>query len=157
MHTHTHTRTHTAAQYRYDNCGDQNTIGTPESRYPVMRDALNATGRPIVFAACEWAVDFPATWMAPVANSWRTTYDIQNMWECVVPHIDWTNIYASFAGPGHFNGERLQIVLFSYLVRSGDYRSCSVCKVYYVEVPGPVRSGEYNSCVCGISCTVFFR
>jgi hypothetical protein len=50
--------------------------GPPQSRYPVMRDALNATGRPIFFAACEWAVDFPATWMGSVANSWRTTYDV---------------------------------------------------------------------------------
>lgn len=68
-----------------------------------MRDALNASGRPIVFSACEWAVNFPATWMEPVANSWRSTYDIQNYWECVVPHIDWTNIYADFAGPGGFS------------------------------------------------------
>lgn len=67
-----------------------------------MRDALNATGRPIFFAACEWAVDFPSTWMAPVANTWRTTYDIQNYWECVVPHVDWQNVYAPFFGPGHF-------------------------------------------------------
>ena len=88
---------------KYDNCGDQRDIGTPESRYPVMRDALNITGRPIVFAACEWAVDFPATWMAPVANSWRTTYDIQNTWQCVVPHVDWNNVFAAFAGPGHYN------------------------------------------------------
>lgn len=135
------------------NCGNQDVIGTPESRYPVMRDALNASGRPIFFAACEWAVDFPATWMAPVANcergrggrvadpcalpaptlalcslahdlrhpgarvvQWRLArrqgdYDTapalpphhQNLWECVVPHVDWTNVYAPFAGPGHFN------------------------------------------------------
>ena len=88
---------------KYDNCGDQHTIGQPEARYPVMRDALNATGRQMVFAACEWAVDFPATWMSPVAHSWRATYDIQNRWECVVPHLDWINVYADFAGPGHFN------------------------------------------------------
>ena len=43
-----------------------------------MRDALNATGRPILFSACEWAVDFPATWMGSVANSWR----------CARPHRD---------------------------------------------------------------------
>jgi hypothetical protein len=88
---------------KYDNCGDQVVIGPPESRYPVMRDALNATGRPIVFSACEWAVDFPATWMAPVAHSWRSTYDIQNEWECVVAHIDWNNVFAEFAGPGGFS------------------------------------------------------
>lgn len=88
---------------KFDNCGNQNEIGPPERGYPVMRDALNATGRPIVFSACEWAVDFPATWMGPVANSWRSTYDIQNKWECVVPHIDWTNVFADFATPGAFN------------------------------------------------------
>ena len=65
-----------------------------------MRDALNATGRQMIFAGCEWAVDFPATWAAPVMHSWRATYDIQNMWECVVPHLDWLNVYADFAGPG---------------------------------------------------------
>jgi hypothetical protein len=85
---------------KYDNCGDQHTIGQPEARYPVMRDALNATGRQMIFAGCEWAVDFPATWAAPVMHSWRATYDIQNMWECVVPHLDWLNVYADFAGPG---------------------------------------------------------
>ena len=68
-----------------------------------MRDALNATGRPIFFAACEWAVDYPATWMNAVANTWRTTYDIEPYWECVTSHVDWTNIYADYAGPGGFN------------------------------------------------------
>lgn len=87
---------------KYDNCGDQNVIGPPERGYAVMRDALNATGRPIFFAACEWAVDFPSTWMAGVANTWRTTYDIQNMWECIVPHLDWQNVFADFFGPGGF-------------------------------------------------------
>ncbi len=67
-------------------CGNQELIGPPERGYAVMRDALNATGRPIIFAACEWAVNFPATWMAPVANSYRTTYDIQNKWEWCVRH-----------------------------------------------------------------------
>ncbi len=35
---------------KYDNC---NTDGSPpEKRYPVMRDALNASGRPIFFSMC---------------------------------------------------------------------------------------------------------
>ncbi len=101
-HAHTHTQKKGVDLLKYDNCGNQDVIGPPERGYAVMRDALNATGRPIFFAACEWAVDFPSTWMAPVANSWRTTYDIQNSWECVLPHIDWTNILAEYAGPGHF-------------------------------------------------------
>lgn len=35
---------------KYDNCADDGTI--PEVRYPVMRDALNASGRPIFFSMC---------------------------------------------------------------------------------------------------------
>ena len=97
-----HARANRVDLLKYDNCGSQDVIGPPEWGYSVMRDALNATGRPIFFAACEWAVDFPSTWMGPVANTWRTTYDIQNKWECVIPHVDWTNIFAKYAGPGRF-------------------------------------------------------
>jgi alpha-galactosidase len=35
---------------KYDNCNSDGTI--PEKRYPVMRDALNASGRPIFFSMC---------------------------------------------------------------------------------------------------------
>jgi alpha-galactosidase len=35
---------------KYDNCNSDGTI--PELRYPVMRDALNATGRPIFYSMC---------------------------------------------------------------------------------------------------------
>ena len=35
---------------KYDNCYDDGT--KPEVRYPPMRDALNATGRPIFYAMC---------------------------------------------------------------------------------------------------------
>jgi len=32
------------------------------SRYTAMRDALNASGRPIFFNMCEWGYDLPALW-----------------------------------------------------------------------------------------------
>ena len=35
---------------KYDNCNDDGT--KPEVRYPPMRDALNASGRPIFFSMC---------------------------------------------------------------------------------------------------------
>lgn len=35
---------------KYDNCNNDGTI--PEVRYPIMRDALNASGRPIFFSMC---------------------------------------------------------------------------------------------------------
>ena len=63
---------------KYDNC---NTDGSsPKLRYPVMRNALNKTGRRIYYSMCEWGVEEPATWAGPVANSWRTTGDIKDSW-----------------------------------------------------------------------------
>ena len=41
------------------------TVGAQRSvrlRYEDMRDALNATGRPIVFSMCEWGVSSPWTY-----------------------------------------------------------------------------------------------
>jgi alpha-galactosidase len=35
---------------KYDNCNNDGT--KPEVRYPPMRDALNASGRPIFFSMC---------------------------------------------------------------------------------------------------------
>ena len=63
---------------KYDNCYTDGT--EPEVRYPVMRDALNKTGRPIFYSMCEWGVNDPAKWAKPVGNSWRTTGDIFNSW-----------------------------------------------------------------------------
>jgi len=86
---------------KYDNC---NTDGTsPEVRYPVMRDALKKTGRPIFYSMCEWGVDNPATWAAPVGNSWRTTGDISDNWASMTSRIDQNNAWASYAAPGGWN------------------------------------------------------
>lgn len=83
---------------RYDNCSDNHT--KPEIRYPVMRDALNSTGRPIFFSMCEWGVDQPATWAADVANSWRTTADIADSWDSVTLIADENEPLWRAAGPG---------------------------------------------------------
>ena len=64
---------------KYDYCytGDNK----PEELYPVMRDALNKTGRPIFYSLCKGRKDSPATWASTVANSWRTTGDIGDSWK----------------------------------------------------------------------------
>ena len=36
-----------------------------------MGSALKATGRPVLFSMCEWGVQDPARWAAPIGNSWR--------------------------------------------------------------------------------------
>ncbi|CAF1427835.1 unnamed protein product, partial [Rotaria sordida] len=86
---------------KYDNCNTDGTI--PEVRYPVMRDALNASGKPIFYSMCEWGVDKPALWAANVGNSWRTTGDIGDSWKSMLNNIDINNEFADNAGPGGWN------------------------------------------------------
>lgn len=64
---------------KYDNCHNEGL--SPKFRYPLMRNALNETGRPIYFSMCEWGREKPYEWAQPVANSWRTTMDIKDFWD----------------------------------------------------------------------------
>jgi len=82
-----------------------------ESSYTLMRDALAATGRPIVFSICEWGSTKPWLWAGPVGNMWRATGDILDCWDCkkswggngVSEILDQMNGLESYAGPGHWN------------------------------------------------------
>jgi len=85
---------------KYDNC---NANTSPEVRYPVMRDALNATNRRIFYSMCEWGVDNPATWAPKVGNSWRTTGDISDNWNSMLSNLDSNNQWASYAAPEGWN------------------------------------------------------
>ena len=52
------------------------------SSYALMRQALDATGRPIVLSICEWGTDKPWLWGAKVGgNLWRTTGDITDQFQ----------------------------------------------------------------------------
>ena len=86
---------------KYDNCHNDGI--KPEVRYPVMRDALNKTGRSIFYSLCEWGQDDPATWAPKVGNSWRTTGDIKDNWESMISRADMNNEWAQYAGPGGWN------------------------------------------------------
>eukprot|EP00484_Ammonia_sp_Unknown_P010416 CAMPEP_0197075860 /NCGR_PEP_ID=MMETSP1384-20130603/211824_1 /TAXON_ID=29189 /ORGANISM="Ammonia sp." /LENGTH=387 /DNA_ID=CAMNT_0042514709 /DNA_START=26 /DNA_END=1189 /DNA_ORIENTATION=+ len=85
---------------KYDNCNNDGI--PPQTRYPVMRDALNATGRHIFYSMCEWGQDDPWNWAQPVGNSWRTTGDIQDNWKSMLSNWD-RNGPAKAAGPGGWN------------------------------------------------------
>jgi alpha-galactosidase len=82
-----------------------------EASYTLFRDALAATGRPIVFSICEWGSTKPWLWAGPVGNLWRSTGDIQDCWDCKKPWggngflqiIDQMNGIESYSGPGHWN------------------------------------------------------
>ena len=78
---------------------------TMETVYKKMGDALQATGRPIVFSLCQYGLNKVWEWGAGVGgNLWRTTGDISDNWESLVkigfekqPGLE------KHAGPGHWN------------------------------------------------------
>jgi alpha-galactosidase len=75
---------------KYDWC---NTEGmSAPAAYTVMRDALYATGRPILFSICEWGETKPWEWGPKVGHAWRTTGDITDCWNCEVGHGNWSSL-----------------------------------------------------------------
>eukprot|EP00887_Chlorella_sp_A99_P006558 scaffold3.g6558.t1 len=87
---------------KYDNCFAPASDWVVD-RYTAMRDALNKTGRPIVFSMCEWGVADVWQWGRTVGNSWRTTADIDASWDSILVNLDNTVGTARFAGPGGWN------------------------------------------------------
>jgi alpha-galactosidase len=86
---------------KYDNCNNQ---GVPyQQRYDAMRDALAATGRPIVFSLCEWGEDNVWTWGAATGNLWRTTGDINASFGSMLSIFHSNVRLAQYAGPGGWN------------------------------------------------------
>ncbi|KAJ5708564.1 Alpha-galactosidase/alpha-n-acetylgalactosaminidase [Penicillium malachiteum] len=69
---------------KYDNCYNQGEEGTPKlsyDRYNTMGKALNATGRPILYSLCNWGVDGPWNFAPTIANSWRMSGDLFDVWD----------------------------------------------------------------------------
>jgi alpha-galactosidase len=81
------------------------------SSYALMRQALDASGRPIVFSLCEWGTNKPFLWGAKVGgNLWRTTDDIADKFQNgnkkgggMLNVLDLQVGLDGYAGPGHWN------------------------------------------------------
>ncbi|MEU2373803.1 glycoside hydrolase family 27 protein [Streptomyces misionensis] len=86
---------------KYDNCNNNGVAA--QTRYTAMRDALAATGRPILYSLCNWGQDNVWTWGANVGNSWRTTGDINASYSSMLSIFHSNVGLASYAGPGHWN------------------------------------------------------
>ena len=67
-----------------------------------MENALNATGRKIVYAICEWGVDFPSAWAPAIGNTWRVANDIIPAWRTIPRILNQVVPQTSYAGPGHW-------------------------------------------------------
>lgn len=74
----------------------------PEQRYRAIRAAIDATGRDDVrLNICRW--DFPGTWAADVASSWRISHDISPSWSSVKDIIAQNLYLSAYARDGHYN------------------------------------------------------
>lgn len=91
---------------KYDWCS-ASTIYKNDQLQPVyqrMGDALQATGRPIVYSLCEYGMGGVEKWGPEVGgNLWRTTGDIRDEWDSMRDNIQKQVPTAPYAGPGHWN------------------------------------------------------
>jgi len=95
---------------KYDWCNTD--TQDAQSSYLNMSQALQATGRPIVFSLCEWGNSKPWLWARNIGNLWRSTGDIFDGWDGMHPNgysmgllkiVDMQADLAPYAGPGHWN------------------------------------------------------
>lgn len=96
---------------KYDYCNAPEDVTTAFVRYKKMGDALRATGRPIVYAICEWGQRKPWLWArAAGGHLWRTTWDLRDTWQSnnmnltgIMEVFDRQETLGSYAGPGGWN------------------------------------------------------
>ncbi|MGW0506894.1 glycoside hydrolase family 27 protein [Micromonospora sp. NPDC003241] len=107
---------------KYDWCSPWGTINDQVAGFSLMRDALAATGRPIVYSINPNSIHEktgPQRNWGDIANMWRTTEDITNSWNTgqtngypmgVQNIINVTVPLAPYAAPGAFNDQDMMVV-----------------------------------------------
>ncbi|MEU7721413.1 glycoside hydrolase family 27 protein [Streptomyces tibetensis] len=107
---------------KYDWCSSSGTRDEQVARFTLMRDALRATGRPIVYSINPNSFHAPTgdkyNW-GEVADLWRTTEDLLDIWQNgntnsypmgVGNVLDVTAPLAAQSGPGHWNDPDMLVV-----------------------------------------------
>jgi alpha-galactosidase len=122
---------------KYDYCNAPEDVTIAFARYKKMGDALKKTGRPMVYAICEWGQRKPWLWArAAGGHLWRTTWDSRDAWQSndkgltgVMEIFDQQKDLAQFAGPGGWNDpDLLMIGLYGKgksASVSGRFKGCS--------------------------------
>ena len=124
---------------KYDYCNAPKDKDSAIVRYKKMADALQKTGRDIVFAICEWGQREPWKWGPQVGGQlWRTTWDIRDTWKSSkydAGHAGILNILdrqvglEKYSGPGKWNDPDMLIVGLNGKGKSsshGDAKGCTL-------------------------------
>ena len=142
---------------KYDFCGFEKVKEhqSPRHYYTLMRDALNATGRPILYSMCNWGVGQPHLWGHEVAHSWRTGRDVFAAWDehaardelrlpgflqGIMSAVEQQVSYAPHAGPGGFNDPDMLVVGLDAMTPYGIVEACPSHLP-----PGSCKKGDYIS------------
>ncbi len=107
--------------WKFDNCLTEKPYtnnGTKSNQYyPIMRDALLKTAKPILFSICQWGKDDVWTWAGKVGNSWRMSPDIQNSWSSVASIAAKAASIYQYSAPGGFNDLDMMVCIMKLLSR----------------------------------------
>ncbi|PNW88365.1 hypothetical protein CHLRE_01g026250v5 [Chlamydomonas reinhardtii] len=123
---------------KFDYCDMQDTKESVQATYERMRDALAATGRPILFSLCSWGSGQPWLWGKDVGNSWRTGIDVFAAWDAaqakalklpnflqpILGAVRQTQGLAPYAGPGGFNDPDMLVVGLDGMYPYGIVQDC---------------------------------
>ena len=124
---------------KVDYCHAPADLWTAIDRYGKFVKAVRATGRPMVFAVCEWGQRAPWLWGEKIgANLWRTTWDLRDTWEHgmydnghngIMDALDRQVGLYKFAGPGHWNDPDMLVIGLNGKGASASANGASGCTV----------------------------
>lgn len=80
------------------------TLAEHQKPYQLMGEVLQKLPRDINYSLCQYGLHDVWNWGASVgANSWRTTWDVEDNWESILKIGFTQSAHAAHAGPGHWN------------------------------------------------------
>ncbi|MCU4154703.1 glycoside hydrolase family 27 protein [Carboxylicivirga sp. A043] len=122
-----------------DYCHAPEDLWTGIERYEKFIKAVRATGRPMVFAICEWGQRAPWLWGEKVDGQlWRTTWDLRDTWEHgqynnghngIMEALDRQVGLEKFAGPGRWNDPDMLVVGLNGTGASSSANGANGCTV----------------------------
>jgi alpha-galactosidase len=95
----------------YGGIAKGNSLEELQKPYRVLRSALDASSRDIVYSLCQYGMGNVWEWGAAVGgNCWRTTGDITDTWHSLESIGFNQNGHERYAGPGHWNDPDMLVV-----------------------------------------------